>query len=270
MEPLAIWRRTLHPDDRARTNDALATSLAGGKPFQAEFRIVRDDGSVRHLRGAAHVVRDAHGRALRMIGLNHDVTEQRVLEQELREQNALMRNILEALPCGMSVFDKNLDLVASNREYRRLLDFPAQLFERQPPRFEDFIRYNAERGEYGPGDVDAIVADIVQRARGEPRAHRFERVRPGGIPLEIQGAPMPGGGFVTTYIDISERKAAEQAIAQKEALLRGAIDTVNIKAGMAFEAAVAQRRSQRGPARLVGLSMRTSPSAMENSECRRR
>ncbi|MDP3520017.1 MAG: PAS-domain containing protein [Hydrogenophaga sp.] len=226
-EPLTLWRRCLHPDDRVATNTALATALAGGRAFQAEFRVVRDDGSVRHLRGAAHVVRDTNGRALRMIGLNHDVTEQRVLEQELREQNALMRNILDALPCGMSVFDKHLDLVASNAEYKRLLGFPEQLFERQPPRFEDFIRYNAERGEYGPGDVEATVADIVERARGEARAHRFERVRPGGIPLEIQGAPMPGGGFVTTYVDISERKQAEQAIAQKEALLRAAIDTVN-------------------------------------------
>ncbi len=226
-EPLTLWRRCLHPDDRNATNTALATALAGGRPFQAEFRIVRDDGSLRHLRGAAHVVRDADGRALRMIGLNHDVTEQRVLEQELREQNALMRNILEALPCGMSVFDKHLNLVASNTEYRRLLGFPDTLFERQPPRFEDFIRYNAERGEYGEGDIEAIVSDIVERARGEARAHRFERVRPGGIPLEIQGAPVPGGGFVTTYVDISERKRAEQAIAQKEALLRGAIDAVN-------------------------------------------
>jgi PAS domain S-box-containing protein len=226
-EPLTLWRRCVHPDDRAATNAALATALAGGRAFQAEFRIVRDDGSLRHLRGAAHVVRDVDGNALRMIGLNHDVTEQRVLEQELREHNALMRNILEALPCGMSVFDKHLDLVASNAEYKRLLGFPDQLFEREPPRFEDFIRYNAERGEYGSSNVEATVADIVARARGEARAHRFERVRPGGIPLEIQGAPMPGGGFVTTYVDISERKQAEQAIAQKEALLRAAIDTVN-------------------------------------------
>ena len=226
-DPLSIWRSSLHPEDSARTSEAMASALAGGRPFQAEFRIVRDDGSVRHLRGAAQVVRDAQGRALRMIGLNHDVTEQRVLEQELREQNELMRNILEALPCGMSVFDKHLNLVASNTEYRRLLGFPDHLFDRQPPRFEDFIRYNAERGEYGEGDVEPIVAGIVERARGEPRAHRFERVRPGGIPLEIQGAPMPDGGFVTTYIDITERKQAEQAIAQKEALLRGAIDTVN-------------------------------------------
>ena len=193
-EPLVIWRRALHPDDRERTNEALANALAGGRPFETEFRIVHPDGSVHHLRGAAHVVRDAQGRPLRMIGLNHDVTEQRQLEQELRDQNALMRSILDALPCGMSVFNHNLDLVASNTEYKRLLGFPDALFERQPPRFEDFIRYNAERGEYGDGDVETIVADIVERARGEARAHRFERVRPGGIPLEIQGAPMPGGG----------------------------------------------------------------------------
>ena len=225
--PLAIWRSRMHPEDSNRINQAMATALAGGRPFQAEFRVVHENGAVRHLRGAAHVIRDADGTPLRMIGLNHDITEQRVLEQELREQNALMRSILEALPCGMSVFDKNLDLVVSNAEYRRLLGFPDHLFERQPPRFENFIRFNAQRGEYGDGDIETQVAAIVERARGEIQAHRFERVRPGGIPLEIQGAPMPGGGFVTTYVDISERKAAELAIAQKEALLRGAIDAVN-------------------------------------------
>ncbi|WP_342130684.1 PAS-domain containing protein [Hydrogenophaga sp. OTU3427] len=225
--PRAVWRRMLHPDDRAHTENLLAEALAGGRPFDTEFRIVWDNGTVRHLRGAAQVLRDADGQPLRTIGLNHDVTERRQLEQEMRSQNALMRSILDALPCGMSVFNNGLELVASNTEYRRLLDFPDHLFERQPPRFEDFIRYNAERGEYGSGDVEVIVAEIVERARGVVRPHRFERVRPAGVPLEIQGAPMPGGGFVTTYIDISERKRAEQAIAQKEALLRGAIDTVN-------------------------------------------
>jgi murein DD-endopeptidase MepM/ murein hydrolase activator NlpD len=54
---------------------------------------------------------------------------------------------------------------------------------------------------------------------------------------------------------------APEEARQVVATLQGAIDTVNIKAGMAFEAAIAQRRSQRGPARLIGLSMRTGPSS---------
>jgi hypothetical protein len=73
---------------------------------------------------------------------------------------------------------------------------------------EQAFRFNAKRGEYGPGDIDAHVQERIELAkRFEP--HVFERQRPDGTIIEISGHPMAGGGFVTTYTDVSERKKTE-------------------------------------------------------------
>jgi hypothetical protein len=65
------------------------------------------------------------------------------------------------------------------------------------------------RGEYGPGDPEQQFAAIMARAR-DSTPHNLERVRPNGVALDIRGMPLPGGGFVTIYIDITERKAMEE------------------------------------------------------------
>ena len=78
--------------------------------------------------------------------------------------------------------------------------------------------------------------------------------RPQSVPVKV----LPGE---TLEGAVQRAGVAPEEARQVVATLQGAIDTVNIKAGMAFEAAIAQRRSERGPARLIGLSMRTSPSS---------
>ena len=139
------------------------------------------------------------------------------------ERNQLLQNILLNIPVGLSVMDRNLNLVADNPLFRKLLDFPDSLFAGPVTTFESIIRFNALRGEYGPGDPQAITAAIVERARhAEP--HQFERHRPDGVTLEVRGAPMPGGGFVTSYSDITEIKKSEERVRQQERLFRGAID----------------------------------------------
>jgi PAS domain S-box-containing protein len=152
-------------------------------------------------------------RVVRVNGTLQDITERRALEDAMRRSNEVLRSVLDNLPCALSVFDADLNLLAYNQQFRQLLEFPDSLFEPEtrglPVRFEDIIRFNARRGEYGPtSDVEAMVEDIIARARG-PELHQFERVRPNGAALEVRGAPMPGGGFVTTYVDISERKRLE-------------------------------------------------------------
>ena len=68
------WRRALHPEDKAMAHEAIEASLRGERQFDVEFRIVLPDGTVRHIKSDAHVVRDANGRALRIVGLNRDIT----------------------------------------------------------------------------------------------------------------------------------------------------------------------------------------------------
>lgn len=123
---------------------------------------------------------------------------------------AVLAAALEHLGQGVSFFDQNLNLVYCNTHYLRLLNFPEHFGKPGTPA-EAFLRYNAERGEYGPGDVDTLVEERVALARKfEP--HDFERTRPDGQILRITGYPVESGGFVTTYQDITELRRYQFAL----------------------------------------------------------
>jgi signal transduction histidine kinase len=114
---------------------------------------------------------------------------------------------LDLLDQGISVFDGELRLVAWNRPFLQLLEFPEELARLGTP-FEDFIRYNARRGEYGPGDTEQQIAERLAAAqRFQP--HIRERRRPNGTLLLLRGEPLPHGGFVTLYSDITEQRYLE-------------------------------------------------------------
>ncbi|HEX2012914.1 MAG TPA: PAS-domain containing protein, partial [Roseateles sp.] len=169
-------------------------------------------------------------RVVRIHGTLQDITARRALEDATRRSNEVLRSVLEHLPCALSVFDDQLRLVAHNEQFRSLLEIPDSLFEPETRgeavRFEDIIRFNARRGEYGPSDdVEAVAAQIIERAR-HPAPHQFERMRPNGAALEVRGAPMPGGGFVTTYTDISERKHMEAAQQHASERMQAVLDNL--------------------------------------------
>ncbi|MCE1181531.1 MAG: PAS-domain containing protein [Rhodocyclales bacterium] len=114
---------------------------------------------------------------------------------------------LDLLDQGLTVFDADLRLVAWNRPFLELLDFPDTLAYVGAP-FENFIRFNARRGEYGPGEIEQQVADRVAAARNF-QSHVSERQRPNGRVLLLRGEPLPHKGFVTLYTDITEQRYIE-------------------------------------------------------------
>ncbi|OIQ72026.1 putative diguanylate cyclase YcdT [mine drainage metagenome] len=141
-----------------------------------------------------------------------DITDRKLAEQQLIEHHDMLGAIIENFPGGVSMFDTHLRLTAHNQRFRQLLDFPDALLDNPELSYQDLIRFNAQRGEYGPCDVEQYVAASVTRAlQFEP--HKFERVRPNGVVLEIHGQPVPGG-FETIYIDITERKKIEAQVHQ--------------------------------------------------------
>jgi diguanylate cyclase (GGDEF)-like protein/PAS domain S-box-containing protein len=156
------------------------------------------------------------------------VTTKRPKTTRLRERDSavgrsLVESSLDHLDQGLSVFDKDLKLVLFNRHFPRLLDFPPEL-ARVGASLAEFFRYNAERGEYGPGDIEEQIKARVELARSfEP--HSFDRVRPDGTVLEIRGNPLPEGGFISTYTDITARRRSEAALRESEERFRLIIET---------------------------------------------
>lgn len=137
--------------------------------------------------------------------------ELRHREAELARKAALLESVITNVNQGISYINADLVIEMCNAQFGELLELPPELC--QPGvSFERLARFNAERGEYGPGDVDELVRTRAEIAR-QFKPHRFERTRPSdGKTLEIMGTPTPDGGMVSTYLDISERKANERAL----------------------------------------------------------
>jgi len=132
--------------------------------------------------------------------------------QALQFNQKLLSTTLENIDQGVSVIDREMKLVAWNRRYSEMFEYEDGFIRTGRP-IEDLVRYNAQRGECGPGDVDNHVQRRIEHLRkGTP--HRFIRVRKDGTVLEMKGNPLPGGGFVTTFNDISEHIRAKEALQQ--------------------------------------------------------
>jgi len=138
-----------------------------------------------------------------------DITDQKRNEEQLTRQRDVLKTIIDNFPGGISLCDTDLRFTAFNDQFKELLDFPHSLFAKGWVHFEELARFNANRGEYGPGNTEEQIQGVVTRAQNF-QAHHIERARPNGRWLEIRGTPIPSGGFVTSYIDITERKQAEQ------------------------------------------------------------
>jgi PAS domain S-box-containing protein len=142
---------------------------------------------------------------------------------ESQFQAELLASILQNLPCGLSVFDHDLHLVAHNAKFRSLLDFPDHLFQPAQPRFEDFIRHAAVRGDFGPGAIEPTVRRIVDEAR-QRKPQQGAREHADGTSVYIRREPMPTGGFVTTYVDLTPVRSAERALRASEERQKRALD----------------------------------------------
>ncbi|MEP6874254.1 MAG: CHASE domain-containing protein [Burkholderiales bacterium] len=199
------------------TIKTLLDAVAAGEACRVEVLNRAKDGREYWVDTEVQPTRDEAGVLIGFMEIGYDITERRALDEELRRSNELMTGVLQSLPCGLSVVDDQLKLVAHNGQFRELLELPDAVFEAQDVTFDRLVRISAERGDYGSGDVEDIVAGVIERAR-DPVVQFFERERANGLPLDVRRAPIPGGGFVTTYTDVSARKQAE--ILLKDALAR--------------------------------------------------
>lgn len=142
--------------------------------------------------------------------------------QELRFNRALLSSTLENIAQGISVVDVEMRLVAWNRRYLEMFGYPDGMVHIGRS-VADLIRYNAERGECGAGDIDHhVIKRIDYMRQGSP--YVFERVRTDGSIIEMRGRPLPAGGFVTTYTDITAYKHAENGLREANENLEQRVD----------------------------------------------
>ncbi|MEL6452285.1 MAG: PAS-domain containing protein [Pseudomonadota bacterium] len=124
------------------------------------------------------------------------------------QTSSLTASGLNLIAQGMTIFDRDLRLAVCNAPFQQMFDLPDALVT-PGATFHDTIRHLAERGEYGQiTDIDSFIQERVDQALAfEP--HYMERTRANGRTISVEGSPLPQGGWVTVYTDISHTKAQE-------------------------------------------------------------
>lgn len=149
--------------------------------------------------------------------------------QAVQFNRELLESTLDNMSQGVSVIDQGLHLVGWNRRYIDLMDYPEGTLHLGKP-IEELIQLNAERGLIG--DHKREIHKRLDHLRSGLE-YRYERQWLGDKVLEIRGNPMPGGGYVTTFTDITHFKdiehelqlineTLEQRVQQRTFELRGA------------------------------------------------
>ena len=167
--------------------------------------------------------------------LEHQVEERTA---ELGQQQAVLRVTFDNMADGVVRFDEERRLAAWNRNFVKILDLP-DWFLAEPRTYADLVRFLAERGEFGSVDPEAEVRRFTENSGHQWTA---ERTRPDGRVLEVRHNPVPGGGFVVIYSDITERKRAESRDPRRPRCRRRSA------------ARAADRAGQSGPGREDGLA----------------
>jgi Na+/proline symporter/signal transduction histidine kinase/CheY-like chemotaxis protein len=137
----------------------------------------------------------------------------------------LLETTIESMLQGVSVVDSELRLVAWNRRYESMFDYPERLLYVGLP-IERLYRFNAERGIMGGADID-IDAEVQKRLNWlrQGGRHRLERRLPDGRVIDIHGNPTPAGGFVTTYTDITDYREMVTELEEARQELEAKLET---------------------------------------------
>ncbi len=215
VEDLLVLASRFVGEERARQSFIRFASRQGegfnpGQPANGEW-IAHTERLLAGVLGASStraVVKAAiEGREMQVEDVVRIVDE---ASEVLQFNRALLQGAIENITQGISVVDQSLRLVAWNHRYLELFDYPEGLIGVGRP-IADIIRYNAERGLCGPGEADAHVERRLYWMR-QGRAHTSERLFPNGRVIELIGNPMPGGGFVMSFTDITAFREAEQGL----------------------------------------------------------
>ena len=210
-ESYELWRRHVHPSDLAAAEQALRDCAAGIGPFNAEFRIVWDDGSVHFIRAGGQLTRDESGQGARILGSNWDITDRKRAEETLRATEERLRLALEAAHIGTFDWDVVSNRLISSRWYEELWGFKPGEFTGEDDAFLERVH---------PQDRPAIAAELTRCiAARAPFVSEFRVAWPNGsvhwlmiraeFSFDDDGKPLQLRGVV---MDITERKQHEESL----------------------------------------------------------
>ena len=145
--------------------------------------------------------------------------------QSFQFNHEVLQSSVQNIEQGISVLDDKLQLLAWNERYVELFAYPKGFLKAGMP-ITEILKYNAQRGLFSPSSIDKRVSYMLEGTR-----HKHIRKQPDGKVIELNGAPLPGGGYVTTYSDITEYIAIQKELenAKEDLEARVALRTAELE-----------------------------------------
>jgi PAS domain S-box-containing protein len=226
----------IHPDDQPGFRELIQTAIREKAEWEADYRIVHPDGSVRDIHVVGHPVVSTSGHVVEIVGTVIDVTERKRAEETIREQEMELRQILDLAPQQVAVFGPGGERLYANRLALDYLGFSLEEWQQSTGRGNYVHPDDKGRldGVFGHAVARGSVYELELRVRGADGNYRW---------LLVRFNPMHDdkGQLMRWYVastDIDERKRAEEKLQQENVALREEID----KASM-FEEIVGTSRS---------------------------
>jgi PAS domain S-box-containing protein len=215
---LAAFSAAVHADDRRRVQDAIAAALAGTRPYDVEFRIIRPDGKERFIHSLGEVVRDKAGTPVRMTGTSHDITERKQTEDKLRKSEQRFRGYFELGLIGMTITLPDKGIAEVNDKFCEILGYErAELLRKtwqELTHHEDLAADLAQFERLVIGEIDGYTLDKRFIRKDGTVVHTIISVRC------VRTADGAIDHVVALVQDISKRKRAEDAARNAHKQLR--------------------------------------------------
>ena len=150
------------------------------------------------------------------------------LADRMTRQGAVLRSVMESIPNAILVIDRNGRFLYYNDQFRALFDLPEELLN-DAFSSRSFNALRRDRGDFDHLDRSELQDQLThwERLRNSDQPFDYERVRADGRILRVENHPMPDGGWVRSWIDITEAKRAEAETARKSALLQLTLDNID-------------------------------------------
>jgi PAS domain S-box-containing protein len=207
--------KIIHPDDVERNRIAIERTIAGIEDYDIEFRIIRPDGEVRWLAARGRVVQDEAGKPLKFVGLNWDITNEKITQEQMRLGQSRLQRIVEGSSVGIAFAKSTGEVTRANESALQMLGIERHDFDNSGFNWKSVVR------PFHLARVRDVIADLELTGALSPMEMQLARADGTMLPVMVSALSVGehNDEHVVFIVDLSQQKQFEQSLdkARKQA-----------------------------------------------------